>query len=97
MIQQAVHKFGTVKLEQAMKIQNQWQALKSLGSSLPKPFMWVRWEELQQHIAVKGAEQFGAKLDDTRKTGKKKSKPAFVPCEKVLDLTCLRCRKFFFP
>ena len=95
-IQQAVQKFGVAKLEQAMKTRNQWQALKSLGSSLPKPFMWVRWEELQQHIATKGAEQFGAKLDDNRKMGKKKGKQPFVPHGKVIDPELLALPTGFF-
>ena len=56
----AIKAFGLKALQQALKSANQWAALKTLGNSRPRPFMWVAHQELQTHIQERAQSKFGA-------------------------------------
>ena len=84
-IAQAQRTFGKHKLEQALQAQNPWAALKALGSSRPKPFLWVSYNELQDHIRLQGQAKFGAGLDIRKKSGTPKTKPQPPRYENLLD------------
>ena len=63
----ALKRLGLNPILRALAADNQWQALKSLGSNNERPFMWVSADELKQHIAHKAHQKFGA-------SGKNKTK-----------------------
>ena len=86
-IQAAIKAFGRGRLEDAMRAKIPWQALKSLGSARPKPWMWVQYDELQRHIEQRGSEQWGAKLD-ARRPQRARAPPRGKPnvkCEELLQ------------
>ena len=83
-IERALRIFGKTKLEKAIQMKNPWQALKALGSSLPKPFLWLTYAELQAQIQKKGELRWGADLD-IQKRSRTKNRPAQVPIDKILD------------
>ena len=70
--QAAIKLFGTKALQQAVQNKNVWASLKSLGNSKPKPFLWVKHHELQQHIQDRAQTKFGAV--DQKKPAKKASR-----------------------
>ena len=82
--EKALKLFGKAKLEQAVSTKNPWQALKALGSSMPKPFLWLNYMELQNQIQQKGTTRWGADLD-IKKRSKQKARPAPIPIDKILD------------
>ena len=84
-IAQAQKTFGKNKLEQALKAPNPWAALKALGSARPKPFLWVSYNELQEHIKLKGQTKFGAHLDIKKRQDKSKQKSQPPRYENLLD------------
>ena len=69
----AIKVFGIPAIARAVAAKNQWMALKQLGNSKPRPFMWVTHEELQNHIRDRSHSQFGAQLDS--KKGKRAKDP----------------------
>eukprot|EP00435_Cladocopium_sp_Y103_P050608 s158_g15.t1 len=72
----AIKTFGTKPLQQALQSKNPWVALKSLGNSRPKPFLWVLHHELQVHIQERAQGKFGA-VDVKRRSKKAgRSEPA---------------------
>ena len=68
----AIKTLGLENVVQAIQAKNPWQALKALGQSKPKPFMWVKYEELQQHIQDMAQQKHGADLSKSTRTQKKK-------------------------
>ena len=70
--QAAIKAFGIKPIHQALQAKNPWAALKTLGNSRPKPFLWVLHHELQQHIQERAQGKFGAL--DAKRTQKKASK-----------------------
>eukprot|EP00435_Cladocopium_sp_Y103_P015513 s1799_g3.t2 len=56
----AIKVFGVKAIHQTLQSTNQWAALKTLGNSKPKPFMWVTHQELQLHIQERAQSKFGA-------------------------------------
>ena len=83
-IDRAIRLFGRSKLETTVKSNNPWQGLKALGSSLPKPFLWLTYLELQEQIKKKGETKWGADLDVAKKSRKKSRAPP-IPIDKILD------------
>ena len=83
--QAAVKTFGHKAIHQALQAKNVWNALKSLGNSRPKPFMWVQHHELQSHIKDIANSKFGAV--DVKKP--KKQEPQDPVASKQLDPTSL--------
>eukprot|EP00435_Cladocopium_sp_Y103_P031561 s1432_g8.t1 len=71
----AIKVFGCKALQQALQTSNAWVSLKSLGNSKPKPFVWVKHHELQQHIQDRAQSKFGAvdQKKPTKKPGRKES------------------------
>ena len=55
----ALKLFGAAAIGRALDEKNVWAALKSLGSSRPRPFMWVQHQELQKHIQAQSQNKFG--------------------------------------
>ena len=71
--QAAIKVFGTKALQQALQTKNVWASLKGLGNSKPKPFLWVKHHELQQHIQDRAQSKFGAV--DQKKPARKSTRP----------------------
>eukprot|EP00438_Fugacium_kawagutii_P024522 Skav231373 [mRNA] locus=scaffold1586:748449:753841:+ [translate_table: standard] len=82
----AIKVFGHQALDQALKSKNAWGALKSLGNSKPRPFTWVHYHELQNHIQERAQSKFGA--HDMKKKGRKPAKQHAVSL-KHIDPTSL--------
>ena len=80
-IQAALKVFGSEAIGKALQANNKWAALKQLGNSRPRPFMWVTNQELQQHIQDRSQSEYGAKLDIRKKKTQKeyKKQPAAAP------------------
>eukprot|EP00438_Fugacium_kawagutii_P011669 Skav222265 [mRNA] locus=scaffold2459:8971:29084:+ [translate_table: standard] len=74
----AIKAFGAEAIHKALGQRNPWTALKQLGNSKPRPFMWVTHAELQDHIKDRARSKFGADLDTRRP---KKSKDTRKPIE----------------
>ena len=74
--QAALRIFGKPPIQKALNASNVWAALKQLGNSRPKPFMWVTHAELQEHIKERATTKYGADVDIKRP---KKSKEAQAP------------------
>ena len=85
----ALKTFGKEKIEHALKQRNSWQALKSLGSSRPKPFMWISSNELQAHIENQGRSKWGADVD-IKKTNRAGKGGTPQGCEQLIDPTKLK-------
>ncbi len=77
---ESIKALGVQPLQKALEAKNVWAALKSLGSSRSKPFMWILHSELQEHIQQRAKSKFGADVDQPRPKGSKppKSSPAVV-------------------
>ena len=71
--QAAIKVFGVPAVTRALGAKNTWMALKQLGNSRPKPFMWVTHEELQIHIRDRSQGQFGVESDS--KKGRRSKEP----------------------
>lgn len=67
---------GVQPLQKALATKNVWAALKNLGTSRPKPFMWILHAELQEHIQQRASSKFGASVDQTKPKARKAQKPA---------------------
>eukprot|EP00438_Fugacium_kawagutii_P028074 Skav223923 [mRNA] locus=scaffold2593:344072:357285:+ [translate_table: standard] len=75
-IQSAIKALGHPQLKKALDAHNPWAALKQLGSQKAKPFQWVTYGELQEHIKERSATHFGADADvKKRKKTKEPRKP----------------------
>ena len=72
----SIKALGVQPLQKALESKNVWAALKSLGSSRPKPFMWISHSELQEHIQQRAKSKFGADVDQPRPKGSKVQKSA---------------------
>ena len=83
-IEKALKTFSRSKIEQALKQKNPWQALKALGSSQPKPFIWLSYNELQSQIQQRGESKWGADLD-VQKRSKRKPKASQSPIDQIID------------
>ena len=69
--QAAIKAFGHKAIQQALEAKNVWNALKSLGNSKPKPFIWVQHHELQNHIKDRASSKYGAvDIKKPRKQGR---------------------------
>lgn len=64
--QMAIMVFGKGPVQKALDARNPWAALKQLGNSRPKPFMWVTHAELQEHIQHRATTKYGAQVDVQR-------------------------------
>ena len=86
-VQGAIQAFGRGKLDQAMRAKLPWQALKGLASSKPKPWMWVHYDELQNHIAAQGRDRWGAALDvpKSRRAKEPYRRRDLQKCEEILN------------
>eukprot|EP00438_Fugacium_kawagutii_P020260 Skav218155 [mRNA] locus=scaffold4591:37336:49156:+ [translate_table: standard] len=73
-IQAAFKTFGHEAIGKALRARNQWAALKQLGNSRPKPFMWVLQDELQTHIRERATSDYGVGLDIKRTKQQRQSK-----------------------
>ena len=62
-LQEAYKALGKGKIAEAMRSKNPWQSLKSLGNNRARPFMWVKYDELRNHINTKSKEKWGAAVD----------------------------------
>lgn len=58
----AIKVFGIKAVQKALNSSNQWAALKTLGNSKPKPFLWVTHQELQAHIQERSQSKFGVDI-----------------------------------
>ena len=58
----AIKQLGLEGIERAITSKNPWQALKALGHSKAKPFMWVQHSELQEHIQAVARSKHGADI-----------------------------------
>lgn len=74
--QAAIKMFGRAQVQKALDAGNVWAALKQLGNSKPKPFMWVTHSELQEHIKERSSTKFGAQVDVKRQEKQKEVKSA---------------------
>eukprot|EP00435_Cladocopium_sp_Y103_P062051 s232_g23.t1 len=83
----AIKAFGRAPIQKALQAGNVWAALKQLGNSRPKPFMWVHHDELQAHIKDRATTKYGAQLDIKRARKQKESKS--VPVSQHVDPTNL--------
>eukprot|EP00435_Cladocopium_sp_Y103_P033577 s1936_g8.t1 len=81
----AIKMFGLSAIQKALQAKNVWAALKTLGNSRPKPFLWVQHHELQNHIKDRATSKFGAV--DIKKP-KKQGKP-LVAVSRQLDPSSL--------
>ena len=79
-IKQALKTFGAPALGKALESPNAWKALKTLGNSRPRPFMWVTHTELQQHIKDRAQQNYGVSLDQkkSKKAKETKSRPPTI-------------------
>lgn len=69
--QAAIKAFVHKAIQQALEAKNVWNALKSLGNSKPKPFLWVQHHELQNHIKDRASSKYGAvDIKKPRKQGR---------------------------
>ena len=66
-IADACRTLGRQKITDALQSKNPWQSLKALGNSRPRPFLWVRYDELRAFIDKKGREKWGAATDVPRR------------------------------
>ena len=94
--QAAIRVLGAAQISKALESKNTWAALKSLGNSKPKPFMWVTHQELQQHIKWKAESRFGADVDIKRSKKQRDNKTATPAVTKMLDPSALMLPKDVF-
>eukprot|EP00438_Fugacium_kawagutii_P001787 Skav235966 [mRNA] locus=scaffold592:118205:122734:+ [translate_table: standard] len=87
--QAAIKALGVSPLSKALEAKNVWAALKALGNSRPKPFMWISHEELQAHIQERATGRFGADVDMRKPRGKKDRKPPAPQTVRLLDPSML--------
>ena len=73
---ESIKALGVQPLQKALGSKNVWTALKSLGSTRPKPFMWILHSELQEHIQQRAKSKFGADVDQPRPKQSKSQKTA---------------------
>ena len=55
----AIKKLGLGAIIRALAHERPWQQLKALGNQSNRPFLWVTYEELQNHIAERASQQHG--------------------------------------
>ena len=80
----AIKALGVGPISKALAAKNVWAALKSVGSSRPRPFMWITHDELQAHIQSRAESKFGVDVDQRKpRSAKDKKKP--VPVSAMLD------------
>ena len=77
----AIKIFGAAKIGQALEAKNPWSALKQLGNSRPRPFMWVTHAELQRHIQDRAQSKFGADLDIRKPRAQKAKQQSKAPIQ----------------
>ena len=65
--QSALKLLGKAPLAEAIKAKDAWRALKQLGNSKSKPFQWVTYQELHQHITSRAKVKHGATLSSEKK------------------------------
>lgn len=94
--QAAIRVLGAAQISKALETKNTWAALKSLGNSRPKPFMWVTHQELQQHIKSKAESRYGADVDIKRSKKQRENKVAAPAVVKMLDPSALMLPKDVF-
>ena len=94
--QAAIRVLGAPQIAKALETKNKWAALKSLGNSKPKPFMWVTHQELQQHIKEKAESRYGADVDIKRSKKQREHKTAAPAVTKMLDPSALVLPKDVF-
>lgn len=70
----ALKSFVLQPLQKALAAGNAWAALKQLGNSKAKPFLWVTYTELQEHIKERSATQSGVNVDVRKKKRDKQPK-----------------------
>eukprot|EP00435_Cladocopium_sp_Y103_P049906 s1629_g15.t1 len=92
--QAAIKVFGRAQVQKALQASNAWAALKQLGNSRTKPFMWVSHDELQAHIKDSATAKFGARLDIKRSN--KHKEPKRVPAPHQIDPANLTLPPRFF-
>ena len=66
-IQSAIKTFGVAAIAKALDNKTPWPALKTLGNSRPKPFLWVSHQELQAHIQARSKKEYGVDIRKPRK------------------------------
>ena len=94
--QAAIRVLGAAQIAKALEAKNKWSALKSLGNSKPKPFMWVTHQELQQHIKEKAESRYGADVDIKRSKKQREHKITAPAVTKMLDPSSLVLPKDVF-
>eukprot|EP00435_Cladocopium_sp_Y103_P004570 s2426_g1.t1 len=86
--QAAIKIFGKTAVQKALDAKNVWSALKQLGNSRPKPFMWVTHAELEMHIQERATTKYGAQVDIKRsRKPSGKSAQAELPAIDPANLT----------
>ena len=71
-IQSAIKAFGVSAIAKALDAKTPWPALKTLGNSRPKPFLWVSHQELQAHIQERSRKEYGVDIKKPRKNKENK-------------------------
>ena len=80
----AIKRLGLNPVLRALAADNQWQALKSLGSNNERPFMWISHDELKHHISNKAQQKFGASHGKRRQFRPKDDKSK-IPLQLPID------------
>ncbi|CAK9103232.1 Retrovirus-related Pol polyprotein from type-1 retrotransposable element R2 [Durusdinium trenchii] len=83
--QAAIKKLGVEALDAAISSADPWRGLKQAGGALSKPFQWVQYTELQQHIAQRSETRHGAsnKPDKLGNRGKRVELPLNITPENL--------------
>ena len=83
----AVRKLGLDCLEKALKSRDPSRALKSAGNAVGKPFHWIQFEELENHIQQRSQTKFNTDSKGTkRKPQGKRVDPSIELCPETLEL-----------
>ena len=90
--QSALRQLGRTALEEAISAPDPWRALKQLGNSKSKPFLWVTYQELQAHITSKAKTKHGSQAQKERK----KTKPRNAEIDLQLTPDSLRIAENMF-
>ena len=83
----ALKKLGLSALQHAIKQKDPWRALKTAGSAIGKPFQWVSFQELQQHVADRQAHGFKAgNKQKQKRPGNKRSSEVVALSPDTIEL-----------
>eukprot|EP00438_Fugacium_kawagutii_P029375 Skav202093 [mRNA] locus=scaffold513:202914:206070:- [translate_table: standard] len=83
---QAIQKLGLTRVQHAIQQPDPWRALKSAGNQLGKPFQWVTYEELRDHIAARETHKFRSQKADKPRPKNKRSSPSLALSPDTLTL-----------